>query len=208
MKQSLKSILTSKITLLYIASLLLGTFGIFAFQLMNGGQLEYRYYQSNYAEYSGMMTSDDVYGKAWLDAKSTAHGPLSFLTLSTKTSKYDQLPLALMILILTLPVALSREYKNSNELGAGATITVLFGLLLEFANSLNWYGDFSFHAGWFLPIWYLIIIQPEIGFTFVLFIEMVVLSFALRSRFEKLRIIELRAERAIANGTAELTSKI
>ena len=191
MYSSIKSILKSKIAWSYIVVTLFFTLGVFAFQLTNGAQLEYRYYLTNYQRFERLQGNDEA-GKEWLRQMSTPHGFTSFITLSNDTEKHRQIPLMLMIVLLTLPLTLSGKYKNSNDVAAGAAVTLLLGFLLETAFQFNWYGDLGFHPEWFFPVWF-IFLQPEVLFVVVMFFEMIGLSFALRSRFEKLRLLELRS---------------
>lgn len=187
-----------KITLLYIVCVLFATVGMFAFQLTHGAQLKYRYYQTHQNEIKVMM-GNDASGDEWVREMATPHFITSYFLLANQTPKFPRLPWVLMVVILTLPIALISQYRNSNDVGAVAAVTIVLGLLLDAAYSCNWYGDLGFHFDSYFPGWMIllqILLQPEILFILVMFIEMLVLSYALRERFKKQRILELRAERS------------
>ena len=187
----------SKIAIFYIGCVLFTVFGMFAFQLSNGVQLKYRYYQTKHAEFSQLMKNDEN-GQAFLDSLSAPHGISSYLTLSNEAKRFPGLLLLLMIFTLTLPLALITTYKNGDEVVAGAAITMLLGFVLETALSSQWFGDNGFHPEWYFPA-YFIFFQPEVIFVVIMFIEMIVLSYVLRNKFEKLHILELRKLREKSN---------
>ena len=194
-------IMKSKVTIFYIGCVLFAAFGMFAFQLMNGVQLKYRYYQTYYAETSPMMVNDKD-GQAFLDSISTPHGISSYLTLSNEAENFPRFFLLLVIFTLTLPLALWTTYKNSDEVIAGAAITMILGLVFEIALRSQWFGDNGFNTEWYFPAYFIlffILIQPEVIFLMIMFIEMVVLSYGLRDKFERLRILELREMRRKSN---------